>query len=436
MGVFCIKYTCLNQIKLQRTLFFLQEELMTFPKTLRVTVVPKPGFINIRKKEDGDYEITGGPEGELIKICAQALKFTYRIVPSTDGWGSLVNGTLTGGVGMVFRNEADIGVSKFGVSPTRLPYVDFSYPYTLEDLTFAIQKPELKSSSGALIRPFTFNFWVAVVISVFIMSVLFSIFEEKKFSKALLQMFKILISQSTKINFKRIEVKLLVSAWIFGSLFLSYSYMAVLLSFMTIPAMEKVPENYEELASAVSSGTYKAATFKGALALTILKNSAKSDVRLIGKHIEENKHLIDPTGRNILEAIKNEKLAFISPTIVLKLFISNVEFHFSKDSLKSIPFGIIMSKTFCCKNEIDNFVHTLFASGMYQKQVNDEVYKVGIRLKSAESSSPSEAEPKPLSMTDVSGAFVLIMMGHTLASFVAVAEIAYFKMCDWKKVMN
>lgn len=408
-----------------------QVNKMKFPKFLRVAAVPHSYFITFKNKtEDGDYEITGGSEGELIKICAQALKFSYKLIFSTDGWGYLENGKWNGLIGMIYRNEADIAITKIGESYQRRQYVDFSFPYAIEEFTFGTRKPSIKFSADGIIHPFSFKLWMAIIIAILFMAAIFSRFQKRGFILSMQQVCGILISQSVRTSVKN---KFLLSAWIWGSLFLSYSYIAVLLSFLTVPLMENVPKNYEELASGITAGTYKAMSFKGTMILPELFSSKREDIQIIAQHIKKNNHTITLNRSIIAETLRNDKIALIGPKITLQFFMHE-EFPISKDSLKFHPTGIVMSKTFCCKNEIDSFVHVLFASGIHQKLTDDTLFKLNLKADGFDKTDPHKATARPLSLTDLYGAFVLVISGHIFAFVAVLGELFYFRICIKKKV--
>ena len=406
---------------------------MTFPKFLRVAVISHDALVKLTETEDGNYQIVdGGPDGQLIKLCAQALKFSYKVVPSPDGtWGKFVNGTWTGGIGLVHRNEADIGVSKFGVTLDRAEYIQYSYPYIIELFTFATQKPGLKTHMDAIIQPFSSEIWLAIFVTVIILSLFFALFQKSNLVESIQKVFEILISHSTKIKHDNIKSGLFLSAWILGSLFLSYGYVAVLLSFLTIPVLEKIPENIEELGEAVEAGTYKAMTYRGTNLLSGFLNDEREAIRDIVKHIESNKNFVPFNKTIILEVMQKEKMALISPDTGIKYLLQD-EFYISHDFFEIQISAIIMSKSFCCKKEIDDFVHRISASGIYAKHVKDLLFLAGLKSKHPRSAIGNRA--RPLSLQDISGAFVLIITGHVFALISALIEIAYFNF--FEKRMN
>ncbi|XP_069190851.1 glutamate receptor U1-like [Procambarus clarkii] len=71
-----------------------------------------------------------GPAPDLVSYLAKALNFSYTYLRPSDGaWGSKrEDGSWSGMVGMVTRQEVDIAVGPFGVSGVRAEVVDFTVP--------------------------------------------------------------------------------------------------------------------------------------------------------------------------------------------------------------------------------------------------------------------------------------------------------------------
>lgn len=400
---------------------------MKFPEFLRIAVVPNTTLVHLNKTQ-GYYKIIGGLEGELIKLCAQALKFSHKAIPANDGaWGNFVNGTWNGAIGMVYRNEADLAISKFAISKIRLKYFDFSYPYLIEELTFATQMPHFKRQTDAIIRPFTNEIWFLLFITVIIMSLTFSVLQKSSLFKSLHQVFGILMSQSMKITHENIKDKVIVIVWIFGSLFLSYCYKTVLLSYLSLPKMEKQPENFKELAAEITAGNYKAMTFRGSLIASELQQSKREDIKIIAQHIQKNNYLVEFQKEAFVEIMRKEKFAVICPSTTLNFFLQD-EFFVSRDSFKPHLSAIVISKTFCCKNRIDGFIHILSSSGIYLKLLEDVIFLEGLKSKSAKKFRILGNKARSLTLNDMSGAFLLIIVGQTLASLVVFVEIIYYKL--------
>lgn len=406
---------------------------MKFPKFLRIAVVAKPHIIILNETDGGSYKIVGGPDGELIKIFSQALNFSYKLIPSTDGAkGNFINGTWTGGIDLVHRNKADIGISKFGISHLRSQYVDFSYPYRFQDLTFVTKEPGFVPKDAAYAYPFNLDLWVSLIVVFSTMVIIFSLVERTNLLHSMQQIFSILVRQFVKLKKNKLKNKIIQLTWIWGAWFLTSAYIAVLLSHITIPSMEKGVETIDELATEISAEKYKAMTVKGTMFLEMIEESKRKSAQIVSEHIIKYNHLIDPNRSLLLDMLHKEKIAFISVSDNLRFFAQN-DLFMSKGSFRIHMSAIAMSKSFCCKKKVDDFIHKIVVSGIYSKLVKDPVFKACLKSKRLEDTVSPENNIKPLSLADVHGAFVLILLGYSLASIVIFIEIIYAKNCGTKK---
>lgn len=406
---------------------------MKFPEFLRIAVIPKPHIIILNKTDGDNYEIVGGPDGELIKIFAQALNFSYKLIPATDGAkGNFINGTWTGGIGLVHRNKADIGISKFGISLFRSQCVDFSYPYRFQDLTFVTKKPGFVAKDDAYAYPFNVDLWAALIVVFSAMVIIFSFVERTNLLDSMQQLFSILVRQFVNLKKNKLKNKIIQLTWIWSAWFLTSAYVAVLLSHITIPSMEKGVETIDELATEISAGMYKAMTIKGTMFLEMIEESKRKSAQIVSEHIIKHNHLTDPNRSLLLDMLHKEKMAFISVSDNLRFFAQN-DLFMSKDSFRFHMSAIAMSKTFCCKKKVNDFIHKIVASGIYSKLVNDPVFKACLKSKHLEDTDSSEDNINSLSLADVQGAFVLIILGYSLALIVIFIEIIYAKNSCRKK---
>ncbi|GBO10245.1 hypothetical protein AVEN_84487-1 [Araneus ventricosus] len=98
------------------------------------------------------------------------MKLEFKLVIAEDGeWGRLLsNGTWTGMIGKIQKNEADIAINEIIINQERSRVVDFSTTYSTDEMAFAIKKPEAVPTAMALIHPFDTNIWILTIIALFL----------------------------------------------------------------------------------------------------------------------------------------------------------------------------------------------------------------------------------------------------------------------------
>ena len=126
---------------------------------LRCATAENPPF-NILKPQIGDKEGQIDVDGYFADIWKELQKitnFSYVMTPSVDGaWGSLKDdGTWSGMVGMILRDEVDIAVADFFITLDRSFVVDFSIPLMSSKSNMYIPIPAQAAGLSTFVNPFS-----------------------------------------------------------------------------------------------------------------------------------------------------------------------------------------------------------------------------------------------------------------------------------------
>nr|XP_027214757.1 glutamate receptor ionotropic, kainate 1-like [Penaeus vannamei] len=116
-----------------------------------------------------------GRDVELIQTLAQVLNFSasFREPPRGELWGAkLENGSWTGLVGALARNEGQLGVANIFLSDNnnRRLVQDFTQPYDADMSCFMARSAPPLPRWQSLALPFTFEVWMAVLLGVLVLS--------------------------------------------------------------------------------------------------------------------------------------------------------------------------------------------------------------------------------------------------------------------------
>lgn len=116
----------------------------------------------------------GGRDDTLLKVVASKMQFKVLYMdPPERTQGSVignsdVNLTFSGGIGMIQRREADIFLGDIPLSWERRQAVEFTF-FTLADSgAFVTHAPQKLSEALVLIRPFLWEVWPILAITVLI----------------------------------------------------------------------------------------------------------------------------------------------------------------------------------------------------------------------------------------------------------------------------
>ncbi|XP_069169723.1 glutamate receptor ionotropic, delta-1 [Procambarus clarkii] len=110
--------------------------------------------------------LTDSCDARLIHTFAAKLNFTFDVHEVINRtWGVETNGTFTGTIGLLQREEMDFSTLTVPTA-NRLRVVEFLNAYPADTLSITSLKPTLLPKSLALIRPFEGEVWVALLVSV------------------------------------------------------------------------------------------------------------------------------------------------------------------------------------------------------------------------------------------------------------------------------
>ncbi|MPC24734.1 Glutamate receptor 2 [Portunus trituberculatus] len=130
---------------------------------LKVAVYVYYPFIFL-SQDDPPYQVTGSMT-EVLNILAQTLNFCFEyVVPDDRQFGREdANGSWTGMIGLLTRNEADMTGVVVGLDLDRSKVVDFSDFLYMDQERLIYKRPVVESDMAGFLKPFTFTSWVMVL---------------------------------------------------------------------------------------------------------------------------------------------------------------------------------------------------------------------------------------------------------------------------------
>ncbi|GFR17070.1 glutamate receptor ionotropic, delta-1 [Trichonephila clavata] len=401
---------------------------MRFPSNVIVGVIPNENVFETRV-ENGTLHF-GGIEGRFMDLLSKILKFKYILMSPHDGeFGTLHgNESWSGLIGMVQRKEVDIALNLLSITEDRVKVVDFSEPYTLQDVTFIVSKPGPLPPTLALLYPFDEATWISIAIVLTVASLILIRFLKLNIShqKLFLELLGSLVKQPLTVKSRSTRSRLTFSFWWCFALLMSMSYSSALLSFITIPLQKEPLKNFKELSQAVRKGTYKCFSLKGSSILSILQTSRQEHLRFLGKVIGDNKWYHDFSK---LEHLKNAKVksAVIDNQFKLQLLLGKLNFGsyaMSKDVLISLNLAVALRKDFCCKSTLNKVISRLRAAGLYAKLEKEEWLRIWIAR--SQTIFQEMDNSLVLSVGDISGTLIFLATGLTVSLIVLSCENAVF----------
>lgn len=366
-------------------------------------------------EKENDFHI------RLFVLLSEVMHFSLQGVSTNMGGALLPNGTWTGVIGMLNRSEIDISSALLFLDEKRNEAAHFVYPYDISEVTFFFRKPRYSSHVFAIFQTVSKSVWMSIVAAIIVMVVLHFIKMKRRYSldTILLHVLAMLLRQQPILHSSAMEENILIFSWVFGAFFLSSSYNSVLLSFLSFPPTVSI-RNLEALAKAVQEGHYSCTMQQGTSLPDMFAHSENRYLSIIGKSMQK-----DTSSRMDLEdfiKLNIENTAYLeSRDDILFLdenyFISNDQLYISPDSMAT-------KKDFCCKEELAKNIRRIVEAGIIKKFKNEQNFKRAWEKNSNTNNvANTDHSLRKLNLTDVSAAFIFLVIGHVLSLLLLVIEI-------------
>ncbi|MPC18111.1 Glutamate receptor [Portunus trituberculatus] len=198
--------------------------------------------------------VTGSMD-ETVKYLAQAMNFTYRYVLSPERtFGSMLpNGSWTGMMGMVVREEAQFATGPFSLSPVRVSAADYTVPFWTGSLKIVGGLGGIEIDQRGFLLPFTFLVWICTLtalLGVLVLLLIRSHLPDTKLSRGgwsadTLSCVRVLLQQDIELSEEWWWwERLLIGVWMLMTLVLTKSYSGNLMSLL---AVRHVPQPFQSI---------------------------------------------------------------------------------------------------------------------------------------------------------------------------------------------
>ncbi|KAF8766515.1 Glutamate receptor ionotropic like protein [Argiope bruennichi] len=362
----------------------------------------------------------GGVDGRLLSVLSQVLQFQYELVSPADRmWGNrLKNGNWTGLIGMVSRGEADLAIGFLSPTEDRLTAVDFTEPYSVNEICFATHQPRIIPQPHSFLYSFKWDMWLSIAAVWIILPFIFYVKSRKKSSylEMLFQLFRSILRQNM-INIVTAN-RFLLAIWLYFALVISSSYTAGLATLHTMDYIESPVRNFEELSLAVTKGKYRA--FATQSIVDYLLQSDKYNIVQLGHSIVEN-NWFPPLSNSLDEMYFDGRTAIIDVKLVFGLQFGLPPWstkYISEDVLDSVSVGIAIRKDFCCKAALDALIVRINRGGFYKKYLSEEMYKTWLKKYTMKSKTR-----KQITLNNIFPALTILVCGYALSICMLILEI-------------
>ncbi|XP_053643873.2 glutamate receptor 4-like [Cherax quadricarinatus] len=200
--------------------------------------------------------VFSGPLVNFLNLLAHYINFTYTFSRPPDGaWGvKRPDGSWSGMVGMVGRQEADLGLGPFGVSAVRAEMVDFMRSFLVDYLRIMGGRGRPEVDPWGFLLPLEPRVWTFLLVTLFVLlgtSLVLSLYFPRHDTNLASQVttnfglyVRALFQQDTRSGSKQWWERLVLGGWLVMVLVLSRSYSGMLTSFL---AVRYIPQPFQTL---------------------------------------------------------------------------------------------------------------------------------------------------------------------------------------------
>lgn len=437
-------------IQLSNTDRIFSDYLQNFHKkvfTVSTPVLTK-AVLEIRRV-DGDWRNIRGMMNSALNHVLYKYNCSGRPIPTNGAGGKTPNGTWVGAVGDLLARRADIGQIAGRVF-SRNEVVAFSFPITYIWMTFTTGQPKTHYSWKSVYYPLSATVWILVCGSILVAIITLKIFVKELPEKNpittqnlvsyLARSFleqdtsPILDAQVGKFKKRKDGIRVFMAFWLFFCLLIVNSYRSKLVSFLLFPMVEEPPKTFQDLAT---STRFKVALhyLKGA-AYSILKSSKHPTFQTIFKKMQ----LEESEVKCFQRVIQENRFVCISWNLVADYVkhknasdkYGNSPVIRSQETSSFIQVGFTYRKGVIYKEKFDRVVMWAVAMGLVPKwQELDNVFvrrerrdwEMSVGKAEVVYKLLGEGEAQMLKSENLTGTYLLLLVGLNIAVMVFVAEI-------------
>ncbi|XP_037891865.1 glutamate receptor ionotropic, kainate 2-like isoform X1 [Glossina fuscipes] len=430
----------------------------TFIILLSVPNKPYASLVESYKKLDGNNQYEGYGV-ELIKELANKLGFNYTLINGGNDYGSYnkTTNTSTGMLKEIREGRADLAVTDLTITSEREEAVDFSIPFMSLGIAILYVKPQqAPPATFSFMDPFSEEVWwylglafLGVSLSFFILGRLspkewdnpcpcieepIELENQFTISNSLWFTTGALLQQGSEIAPKALSVRTVASIWWFFTLIMVSSYTANLAAFLTIETPTTLIENVNDLAENKGGVVYGAK--RTGSTRNFFMTSEDERYKKMNEFMTKNPQYLTETNQEGFERVKNSK----DHTYAFLMESTSIEYNTMREcSLKKIGdaldekgYGIAMRKSNLIMTELikeiilkkillkdwpyrDKFNNALLElqeQGVLAKMKNKWWNEVGAGICT---SKAEQSDAKSLSMENLEGIYVVLLVGSGLA---------------------
>ncbi|XP_069168764.1 glutamate receptor-like [Procambarus clarkii] len=378
-----------------------------------------------------------GPVPELIDYLAKALNFSYTYVRPPDGFFGtrLQDGSWSGMVGMVMRQEVAIASGPFILSEDRAEVVDFTMAIMLDYWRILAARGRPEVDPWSFLLPLTPQVWAAILgallvlpLAVLLLSSCLSLSTHGHGDWLLVPFdyVRMLVQQDIMGGGDWWWERVVLTVWGLVTVVLTQSYAGNL---MALLAVRHISEPYQSRRQVLDDPSATIIWLKGSATGTYLEEAESgiyremAEAARVGRLIYKT-HAQVPASINTL--VRHHRHVLIDAANALRSHISDeftkkgeCSFYSSDEEFLPLIFGMIGPKDSPLIPALNKRIIGMTEAGLFFQWM-----KSSEKNSTACSHAPTKITVKtPLSLTNVWGVFVILGAGHGVGLQVLCIEL-------------
>ncbi|XP_066962059.1 probable glutamate receptor [Macrobrachium rosenbergii] len=196
----------------------------------------------------------------ILKTTSSLLNFTYEVYtpPDVKVGVPAPNGSWTGMIGVLQRGEVDITLA-ITITAGRLPFMDLARMCESDPVIITSLRPQLLPQYLVIVRPFTVNVWIYLVLSIMVWGTSLWLLEKMRsrltgersmtLHRAIFYSWAVVLDDPPPKPPKYSAGQILLGWWLVASLVISTGFRSSLVANLSIQSKTKPIDSYEDLLS-------------------------------------------------------------------------------------------------------------------------------------------------------------------------------------------
>ncbi|XP_059478041.1 ionotropic receptor 40a [Neocloeon triangulifer] len=411
---------------------------------LRVPVLHKPPWYFVKKEGNVSLEVVGGRDHQLLKEIASRMNFKYKYLDPTEKSQGIPTGSGKAGRGVLSllrKRQVDLFLGDATITYERTLDLDFSFFTMADNVAFITHSPQPLSEAWALVRPFHWEVWLAVWLSIALIGpALRLISKNTTLGDCVWATTSIILKQSTREvgtsnKTRLVTIMLSITAtYVIGDL-----YCANLTSLLAKPGRESPLNTLNDLAKALYEKRVDCLVEGRSSGAEFLKNGTR-EAQKIWRFMQRQRTWMVPSvekGVALVRAKQGLVLIAGRETLQFEMQRFGQRFFHLSDPLSTQYSAIALQQGCPYFENINEILMWLFEAGILDKMTATEYARLGSQRKNErkmgeilENVYDLEAfKTKPLSMQMLQGAFIVLFFGSFLGVGVLAIEVTIYKKC-------